>query len=444
MAEPFIDRVEPGLLAARDIRKGWWVAGAFFVGFLGWAALCPLDSAAVAEGVVSVAGGRQLVQHREGGTLSGLKVVEGQTVRPGELLAVVSHSDLLATERSLTGEHVAALAQRERLLAETRHAAGFGEPAEFAALSAEDRPLAAEAMAAQRDVLATRRNSLTVQQQVLSQRANQSGATTDAAQFQIKANREQRRLIADELNGMRDLAERGFVSKNRIRQLERAQAQLDGAYGALTSEVAKSRDSVGEMNMQAASLRGQRAEDVAGQLRDVQQRLSEIQPRLVAAKEQLARASLRATVSGRVVNLRTRTLGGVIQPGETLMEIVPQDRKLVIQAHVAPVDSDGVRPGMAAQVQFASLHDRSMAPLEGKVSKVGADSLEDQRTGQRFYQIEITLPETELKKVVERHGTAAIRAGIPAEVIIPLRSRTVLGYLLEPVMQTLWRTGRER
>jgi len=398
----------------------------------------------VAQGIVAVSGSRQLVQHREGGILSELDVVEGQLVTQGQQLAIISQSSLIADERSLAGEVITLIAQRERLKAQLAGRSTFATPPEFLNLSKEDAVLANEAMIGQRQVLRAQQASLGSQRSVLGQRASQSESMITSAEFQAKANREQRRLIGEELAGMKELEGRGFVAKNRIRELERAAADLDGRYGALTSDMSRSRQAIGETQMQSVSLGSQMVADSAQQLRDVQVRLAEQQPRLSAAREQLARATVRAPAAGHVVDLKVHTLGGVIAPGETLMQVVPDNRELVIQAKMSPLDADSVKVGMTAQIRFTSLHDRNLPALDGKISKLSADALEDERTGMHYFTIEVIVPANELDKIRSVHGESAIRAGIPAEVLIPLKKRSALSYLLDPILNTFWSSGRER
>ncbi|MFM5884173.1 MAG: HlyD family type I secretion periplasmic adaptor subunit [Novosphingobium sp.] len=427
-----------------EVRRGLWIAGGFFVALLGGAALIPLDAGASAAGIVAVSGSRQLVQHREGGILTRLAVQEGALVHAGDVLAVVSQSSLTADERSLSGEVITLLAQRDRLRAQLAGRSDFAEPFEFAALPPEDRKLADDAMLGQRQVLRAQSQSLAAQRSVLGQRADQSRSTISAADFQAKANREQRRIIGDELAGMKELEKRGFVSKNRIRELERAAAQLDGDYGALGADMSRSQQQIGETHMQSASLGSQQIERAAQDLREVQVRLAEIQPKLVAAREQLDRALVRAPATGHIVDLKVHTVGGVITPGEVLMQIVPDDRQLVIQAKMPPGDTDSVHVGMTAQVRFSSLHDRNLPALDGQISRLSADAMEDERSGAHYFSIEVVVPSSQLDRIRSLHGENAIRAGIPAEVLVPLRPRSALSYLLDPILNTFWRSGRER
>ncbi len=426
----------------REIRKGLWIVGAFFIGLLGWAALTPLDAGAIAQGFVAVSGSRQAVQHRDGGIVLALNVSEGQFVRQGDLLVTISASEMIAAERGMAGELVNLYAQRARLQAE-RDGAALRRPAEFSALVPEDRALAEEALHGQRLLLNARREALGSEQAVLGQRVEQHSAQISAYRHQMGANRKQQTLITDELAGLREMSEKGFVSRSRVRMMERTEAELDGNYGAFTADIARSNEAIGEARMQMVSMRRQILEGVATQMRDVQVRIDEIQPKLVSAREQLKRAMVRAPASGRIVGLSVHTVGGVVAPGQMLMEIVPQNRALVIEAKASPTDADDLKVGIPTQVRFSALQDRNLPLLYGTVTKVSADSFEDERTGQRHYNIEVVVPPSELAKIKAVRGNTGIKAGLPADVFIPMRKRTALGYLLDPLTQLLWLSGRE-
>lgn len=426
-----------------EMKKGAIVAGLFFVGLLGWAAITPLDAGATAQGVVAVSGNRQAVQHRDGGIVTVLNVVEGQAVRQGEILLKISASEIVAAERGLTGEFMALVAQRERLLAERDGRADLSEPVEFAGLSEADAALAAEALRGQRLLFEARRRALVTEREVLGQRIRQHSEQIGGHSHQMASNREQQRLINEELEGLRTLVARGFVSLNRIRALERSAAELDGNYGALRADSARTAAAISETRLQMVSLDRSRMEEVAAQLREVQVRLEDVHPRLIATREQLGRSVVRAPASGRVVGLRAFTVGGVVAPGETIMEIVPQDRALVVSARAAPTDADDLKIGMKTQVRFSALQERNLPILNGAISKVSADSVEDERTGARYFEVEIVVPPAEMDRIREIRPDTGLRPGLPAEIVVPLRKRSALDYLLEPLTQTMWRTGRE-
>lgn len=427
----------------REVRAGLLIAGAFFVGLLGWAALTPLDAGALAQGSVSVAGSRQAVQHKDGGIVTALMVTEGSDVSRGDVLLKISASEVVAAERGLTGEIVALLAQRARLIAERDGVGSIAEPVEFSTFLAGDRPLADEAMRGQRLLFDARRRSNATERGMLGQRVAQHHQQIAGYGAQIESNRIQQRLINEELTGLRTLSARGFVSTNRLRAVERSSAQLDGDFGALRSDVARLHEAIGESRLQMVSMDRRMLEEVATQLREIQVRLDELQPRLFATRERLTQSVVRAPASGRVVGLKVFTVGGVAAPGDVLMEIVPQDKALVVLAKASPNDADDLSRGMETQVRFSGIQERSLPILMGKISKVSADSFEDSRTGLEYFEIEVMVPPDEMQKIAALRGENGLRAGMPAEVMVPLRKRTALEYLFEPLTQTLWKAGRE-
>ena len=427
----------------RDIRTGSVIGFLFFVVLLGWAALAPLDAGVYAQGSIAVSGNRQAVQHRQGGTVGTILVREGQKVRAGQTLVEMAAPDLRATERALTTEYFSLVAQRARLLAERTGSSNFLPPIEFLNLSAEDRPIAEQAVQLQRAQLQARSGSLSAQSSVLGQRARQLTEQQTGFAQQRASVREQQRIINEELVGLKELEKKGFASMNRVRALERGLEELRGREAALTSEIARAGEGKGETSMQSLSLRKTSLEEVAAELRDTQTRLSDILPKLIGAREQMQNLTLRAPTSGQVVGLAVFTVGGVVTPGQTLMEIVPDTRKLVIQAQVNPTDADDVYQGQKAQVRFLSVHDRTLPMLEGTVRTISADRLKDEKSGQTFFEAEIEVAPNELAKVREVLGQGQLRPGLPVEVVLSTRKRTALNYLLEPLTVHFWRALRE-
>ncbi|MNQ01494.1 Type I secretion system membrane fusion protein PrsE [compost metagenome] len=424
-------------------RIGLIVAGTFFVGLLGWAALTPLDAGAMAQGMVAVSGNRQVVQHRDGGVITDIYVREGQTVRIGQPLLRIATPELVAAERGLTSEMIALLARRARLIAERDGLSSLAEPIEFATYSEADQALGREALQGQQRLLQARRDSIQTERAVLSQRMRQHAEQVGGLGRQMSSNLEQQRLLAEELEGLRELLPDGFVAKNRIRAMERSAAELDGQHGALSADSARVGEAIGETRLQIVSLDRAKLEEVATHLSEVEARLDELQPKLAATREQVARSVIRAPAGGKVVGLTAFTVGGVAAAGATIMEIVPQDRALVVEVKAAPTDADDLEIGMKTQVRFTALQDRNLPILQGAISRVSADSFEDDRTGAHYFEVEVTVPPSELAKINKARGASGLRAGLPAVVMVPLRKRSALTYLLEPLTQTLWRAGRE-
>ena len=423
----------------RELVIGGMIIVLFFVIFLGWAALAPLDAGAYAQGQVAISGNRQAVQHREGGVVSALLVAEGDTVRAGQVLLQLSSGELKATERGVASQVYALIAQRARLVAERDRLSSVPTPPEFANLPAEDQLLARESLRIQQQQFGARRTGRSTETGVLGQRVAQLNEQIAGYEGQIVANIEQQRLIQDELAGMRSLAEKGYAPLTRVRALERTAAQLDGELGSLRAQIAQSREAVGETRLQMSSVSTKMNEDVADQLRMIDVQLNELRPRMVELRAQIARNEVRAPASGEVVGLTIFTQGGVIQAGQTLMEIVPRDASQVIVAQIAPNDVDNLRVGQDTEVRFPGLRERNPPIIHGRVTRISADSFTLEETGASYFRAEIVVPAAELAKL--GRGAETLRPGAPVEVVVLLRKRTALGYLLEPLTNQLWRSG---
>ena len=423
-----------------ELWLGMSFIGLFFFLFLGWAAFAPLDAGAIAQGQIEVSGQRQVVQHREGGVVSTLHVREGDRVREGQILLQLGSGDLHAVERGVAGQVFALVAQRARLMAERDNLGAVPTPAELVSLSPNDRALADASLALQRRHFMARRTGRSTQSGVLGQRAAQLNEQIVGYQQQIAAALEQRRLIQEELAGMRSLAEQGYAPLTRVRALERTAAQVEGELGSLRAQIARSREAVGESRLQMAGVGTEMNEEVSGQLQQVEVQLNELRPRMEELRARIARSEVRAPVSGQIVGLAVFTPGGVIQPGQTLMEIVPQDASQVIVARISPIDVDNLVVGQSTQVRFPGLRGSARPIVRGRLTRISADSFTNEQTGVRYFRAEIVVPPAELRKL-GRSETSALRPGAPAEVVILLRKRTALAYLLEPLANNLWRAG---
>ena len=427
-----------------DIRTGMLVMAGFLVAILLWAGFMPLADGVHARGVIAVSGNRQAVQHRDGGLVTAIHVREGQKVRAGEPLVDLAAPELRAAERALTSDYLTLLAQRARLLAERAGRRDLTPPAEYASLSADDQELAQQALQLQRSQMRAREEALSAQKSVLVQRSRQLAEQQSGYVKQRGYAAEQEKLIAEELEGQRKLQAKDLAPLSQVRALERSQADLQRQQAALAAEHASAGQTIGETRMQDLSLSRKSLEDVATELRDTQEKLSELLPKLIAAREQLERSRLRAPTSGTVVGLAVFTLGGVIEPGKPVMEIVPEGRSLVIQAQVDPADADEVAEGETAQVRFVSVHDRTLPLLHGTVRTMSADSFQDKRTGRSYFRAEVVVPEAEMNRVRQTLGHGNLRPGLPVEVVLSVRKRTALGMLFGPLAGTFWRSFREQ
>lgn len=430
---------------SRDITVGLIVTALFFVLFLGWAGFFRLDAAAYAPGKLVVSGEVQAVQHRDGGVVGEIKVREGQRVTRGQLLMQLVAADVRAQERALASQAIRLLAQRARLEAEQLGSAHIAPPLAFSSLSHGDRTNAASAMRLQRIELAARTAVLAAQRGALRQRATQAGEQGRGYRDQATSAAEQLNLINEQINALKPIADRGFVSKTRMRELERARAQIRGQRDQYGAGVAQSRGAARENEIQVLEAEQSFRERTAAELREVETRLGDVMPKWIAVRDQLERTGIRAPATGAVVGLTVFTPGGVIAPGAKLMDIVPEATPLRIQARIALGDADDLRVGQRTLVRFSGLHERTLPNLQGQLTRLSADSFTDEKTGQSYFTCEVTVRRDQLRLIGDLRGKDfQLSAGMPVEVLVPLRKRTALDYALEPLVGSFWSSFREQ
>jgi HlyD family type I secretion membrane fusion protein len=424
----------------REMLIGGVLVASFFGVFLGWAALAPLDAAASAPGVVAVSGARQTVQHPEGGVVSQILVREGQAVAAKQPLVILASQELVANERSLVAQVIARKVEIARLEAEQTGQA-LSAPPEFARWAPDDQALAEHALLMADGQLRAQRSANTLRRGVLRQRIAQTRQQIAGAGLQIESNAVQQRLNEDELRGTRALAAQGYAPMTRVRALERSAAELVGDAGARQAEIGSLKANIGEVALEISRGDSERLQQVEDQLRLARMDLQGVEPRWIAVRQQVERATLRAPVAGEVVGLAVNTVGGVVGAGQAVLAIVPKAAPLVVEARFSPQSIDGVEQGKPAEVRFSGFQDRKIPIIHGQLTRVSADTLTDDRTGQSYYTAEVTVPPAELAKV----GRLAhvLKAGQPAQVLVPLRKRTLLDYILEPLTGMSWASLRE-
>jgi HlyD family secretion protein len=428
----------------REIRTGGMIMLLFF-GVLGlWAAFAPLNAAVVAHGTVTVSGARQGLQHRDGGIVSKVFVREGQQVRKGDMLVELATTELTAQERALFSQMVEFQALRARLFAEQTGAPVVRSPPEWVQfVDPLQRATADEALQRQELELVARRRQIAAQKSVLGQRGNQQGARIGGLQGQVESTDRQLQLIDEEIVGVRSLLEKGLAPATRLRALERARADLIGRRGDFVAAIEGARGAIGESRLQAVSVEQDRFAQVAEQMRSVDIQLAEILPRYEAVRVQLEGARVRAPVDGVVQGLVAKAAGVVVRPGEVVVDVVPRGQPLVVDAQIRPDEADDLRPGMTTEVRFTAFHSRDVPVLRGTVERISADRFVDQRTGAAYFEARIVVPPEELARLESTSARGRLQAGLPAEVIVPLRARTALQYLFEPLETAVWGSFRE-
>ncbi|WP_312033057.1 HlyD family type I secretion periplasmic adaptor subunit [Ensifer sesbaniae] len=409
---------------------------AFFGIFGGWAALAPLDSAAVTQGVVKVEGERKVIQHLEGGIVSQLKVADGEHVKSGQVLIKLDDTQAAAHLELLRNRVISRKASAARLRAERD---GKDEIAFEQELLTSSSSPAAEAVAVQNEVFRARRLALSNETGILHQRILQSENEIKGLEDMVAAQDQVMVSIEAEAADLEKLSKKGLATRERHLQLRRRQGELKGERATNIAAIARIRESMAEIEQQIMNLSTTRLNEAVAELSKVEAELFDLQQQLRAAEDVLARADIRAPVDGVVMGLQVHTAGGVVRPGEPLMSIVPVGQKLVVEAMVRPEDVDTIAIGQSAHVRISAFARYDMPPLEGRVELVSADRLTDDRTGAGYFTAIIVVDEQELGKLAGRK----LLPGMTSEVMIRTGSRTMLAYIGEPLARTFRRAMRE-
>lgn len=418
------------------VRFGLAVIVLFLGAFGGWSVLAPLASAAIAAGEVVVESHRKTIQHLEGGIVEAILVRDGDRVSAGQALLRLDTTQAEAALAQFAGQLDAQRALAARLEAERDGAAAIAFAADLEQRAAADSELR-RTLDGQRGILAARRTMLGGQRDILRQRIGQLQAQVDGGRVQLAALHRQRQLIADESADAHSLLDRGLMPRTRVLALEREAASLDGRVGETVSKIASTEQAIGETRMSISSLDATHADEVARELRDAEMMIAELRQRVRANADVLARKEIVAPVSGQVVDLRVFTRGGIIEPGQALMDIVPSRDDLWVSARIAPTDVDVVRPGQPAEVMLAAFSQRMVAPIPGRLVTISADRLIDERTGEAYFTARIDL-------APEALATVTITPGMPVQAMIVTGRQSLFDYLVSPLRASLRRSLREQ
>lgn len=410
----------------RYSRMGGWLLAVGFGGFLLWAGLAPLDKGVAVSGNVVVAGNRQAVQHPSGGVVQSLLVRDGDQVEAGQVLIRMDATQIRAQRESLFVQHLGAVASSARLEAERDGLAAIAFPP---AIASADDPRVDSTLALQRQLLASRRAALRLELDGLQESIAGSQAVLEGLRAAKAHKDEQRSSMQAQLQGLRELAREGYVARNRLLENERLYAQLNGDISEDLGNIGRTQRQILELRLRAAQRGEEYQQDVRQQLADSRLKVEELGSRLSAADFELAHSEVRAPAAGTVVGLDVFTEGGVISPGQMLMEIVPQDAPLLVDAR-APVELvDKLQPGLDVELLFVAFNQSRTPRVNGKVTLVSADRLLDEKTDQPYYRLRVQVDEDGLRQLQGQQ----IRPGMPVEAFVRTGERSLLNYLFKPL-----------
>ena len=408
-----------------------------FGGFGLWAAYAPLNSAAIAPGVISVDSKHKTVQHLEGGIIKQILVREGTPVIAGQLLVQLDDTQARSSLMRIKGQYHATLALEARLLAERDQLPEIKFSNEL--LEQKRDPEIDEILAGQLSLFKSREKTLESRIAILKQHIVQAKEEILGLNAQKAAEDKRLMLLADEIGSFKKMVDAGHLGKSPLRKLQREAAEAEVDRGEHVVRIARARQAISEASLQINQLQNDRLNEVIKELRQIQTENFDLEARMQAAEDVFKRLKVLAPQDGIVVAMKYHTAGGVVPPGGAILDIVPKDDKLVIEVRIQPEDIDVVNIGMAAQVRLTAYNLRTTPTVEGHIIYVSADRLEDAKTGQSYYKAYVEV-DTE---VLSSLDGIKLYPGMPAEVMIETGERTALEYLLSPITINIHLSFRE-
>lgn len=422
----------------RHLIGGTVIAAMLTAGVGGWAATTELSGAVIAPGAVVVDSNVKKIQHPTGGVVGELLVRDGQRVSAGDIVLrlddTVTRANLAIVLKGLDEMS----ARRARLVGERDRVEEIVFPDEF--LSRASELGVAAVMDGERKLFELRRSVRLGQKSQLRERVAQLGEEIQGYLALQKAKAEEIELIQRELEGVRTLWSKNLVQINRLMALEREAARLTGERAQSVFAMAQSRGKISEIELQILQVDQDLSSEVAKELRELDGRFGEFVERKVAAEDQLKRVEIRAPQDGVVHQLAVHTFGEVVSPGNPVMLIVPEADALSVEAKLSPQDIDQLHIGQSAGLRFSALNQRTTPEINGVVGRISADVTADQRTGQSYYTIRITIDAAE----VARLGNVKLIPGMPVETFMKTYDRTVFSYFTKPLQDQVLRAFRGR
>jgi HlyD family secretion protein len=401
-------------------------------GVLGsWAAVAKLDSAVVAPATISLEGNRRVVQHFEGGIVEEILVSEATRVDQGDVLLRLSSVEAQSNLDVLSTRLDVARMIEARLLAERKLAEEISFPAD---LVSRENQIVGAVQEDQLDLFREGRSILKSQEDILRARMGQIEVQIEGLELQKSAFQRRIDNYTEMLDRMRDGESRGLIQGNVLSQREDEMIEIEANLGQVISDIAQARASIGETELQILQLTQEYRQRANTELEQIRAEISELQERRKVAADVLNRTEIRAPGSGSIQNLKVHTVGSVVRPGDVLMELVPEDEELVINARVSPIDKDNVAPGLLTEVRFTAFKTKLTPIMLGEVESVSGDVITPENPNEPpYFLARVTVDENDIPEEIRDR----ITAGMPADVIITTGERTVANFIVSPLMDAV-------
>ena len=426
--------VDPALPESRQTphraaRVGLWTLGIGLGGFLLWASLAPLDEGVPTHGVVTLDTKRKAVQHLTGGTVKEVLVHEGELVKQGQVLMRLDEAIARANFESVRQRYLGLRATHARLKAEETGAPTIQYHPDLQQAMAD--PLIKAQVQTQELLIQSRRSSLKADLQAIEENIRGQESLMASYTDMLKNRRSQLTLLQEELEHTTDLVKEGYAPRNRQLELQRMAAESNTAIAELTGNMARSSHAITEMRQRAQVKQQDYRKEVQTLLAEVTRDVQSDAEKFTAVQSDLERTEIKSPASGQVVGLSIQTIGGVIQAGQKIMDIVPEDSPLILETRIDPNLIDSIHTGLSTDIRFTAFAHSPQLVVEGQVLSVSGDLLTDPQTGISYYLARIKVTAHGMKTL----GARLLQPGIPAEIIIKTGERTLLKYLLSPLLK---------
>ena len=413
-------------------RTGLWVLGLGFGGFLLWAGLAPLDEGVPTQGMVTLDTKRKTVQHLSGGLVKEVLVQEGQQVKEGDPLVRLDGAVAKSNYEAVRQRYLGYRTMQSRLFAEQAGRDTIEWHPDVKA--AMNDPLIKQQVATQQQLIQARRAALAADLQGIEE--NSQGLKEQFTSYQnvLVQRRNQLALLTEELNNTRGMVKDGYAPRNRQLELERMVAESNAAIADLMGNSLRITRQIAELSQRAVSRKQEYRKEIESQLADVTREVQSDAEKYVAVTADLDRMEIKAPATGQVVGLTVQTVGAVLQPGQKLLDVVPDNQTLLLEAHIPPHLIDKVHAGLSADIRFNSFAHSPQLVVEGKVLSVSGDLLSDPQQPQyAYYLARVQVTPAGMKTLGQRQ----MQPGMPAEVVIKTGERSLLTYLLHPLTKRL-------
>ena len=419
------DRVPTSIV--KPVIIGLLVIGVFVAGFGFWAIRAPIAGAAIAPGVVIASGQNQSIDHLEGGIISEITTHNGAKVKQGDPLVYLDPTQAASSRNRVEKSLVSLSANLARMTSEMTGADAIKFPDELLKRAALNE--ASQSIELQKAEFQSRLTQHKSELNVLDEQVSAIEQEISGIKLQIEAEETQLFVLRDELKAKKTLLDRGLTPKNQYNALLREEASTKGEIGALKARIGQRNKSISEVRVRQETLRATRRSEASSQINELRNQIDDLDEQLTSRADILQRMVIRAPVDGVIVKIEKNTIGSIIRPGETVLELLPTSSDLIISARVSPIDIDIVTVGQEASIRFSALNSRTTPEVPATVQYISADRLVDQATQEVYFDARLKLNDT----LPEDFNPEKIYAGMPVDAFIKTGDRTFVEYLVKPI-----------